>query len=217
MPVVTVRNLPEETHRALKLRAAHHGRSTEAEVRAILEAAMRPIRIRLGAGLRRAARALRERRSRPRARPGANRTRRIRMIILDTNVVCRPLRAHGNPAVQAWLDRQALDTLSLTATSLLELLVGVEILPEGRRRDGLADALTQLILRLFKPASWPSTSKPRWPMRAWSGAPVPAGSTFRWRTARSLRSRPSIGFTVATRDTAPFEAAASCPCVKPWT
>ena len=36
MSAITVRNLPEETHRALKARAAAHGRSTEAEVRAIL-------------------------------------------------------------------------------------------------------------------------------------------------------------------------------------
>ena len=42
MPVVTVRNLPEETHRALKLLAARHGRSTEAEIRDILEHAVRP-------------------------------------------------------------------------------------------------------------------------------------------------------------------------------
>ena len=35
MPAVTVRNLPEETHRALKVRAAHNGRSTEAEIRRI--------------------------------------------------------------------------------------------------------------------------------------------------------------------------------------
>lgn len=42
MPAVIVRNLPEETHRALKLRAAQHGRSTEAEIREILEEAVRP-------------------------------------------------------------------------------------------------------------------------------------------------------------------------------
>jgi len=40
MPAVTIRNLPEETHRALKLRAAHNGRSTEAEIRVILEGAV---------------------------------------------------------------------------------------------------------------------------------------------------------------------------------
>ncbi len=49
MPALTIRNLPEETHRALRVRAAEHGRSTEAEIRDILEKAARPEgRIRLG-------------------------------------------------------------------------------------------------------------------------------------------------------------------------
>ncbi|TNC15888.1 plasmid stabilization protein [Methylobacterium terricola] len=44
-----MRNLSEEAHRALKVRAAQHGRSTEAEMRDILEAAVRPAqRVRLG-------------------------------------------------------------------------------------------------------------------------------------------------------------------------
>ena len=52
MSVVTVRNLPEETHRALKLRATQHGRSTEAEIRKILEDAVRPkTRIKIGTEL----------------------------------------------------------------------------------------------------------------------------------------------------------------------
>ena len=49
MASVTVRNLPDETHRALRVPAATHGRSTEAEIRAILESAVRPEgRIKLG-------------------------------------------------------------------------------------------------------------------------------------------------------------------------
>jgi plasmid stability protein len=40
MAAITVRNIPDETHRALKARAASHGRSTESEVRAILNAAV---------------------------------------------------------------------------------------------------------------------------------------------------------------------------------
>jgi antitoxin FitA len=52
MPAVTIRNLPEETHRALKVRAAQHGRSTEAEIREILENAVRPPeRVKLGSEL----------------------------------------------------------------------------------------------------------------------------------------------------------------------
>jgi plasmid stability protein len=52
MSVATVRNLPEETHRALRVRAAERGRSTEAEIRAILEEAVRPAtRLKLGSEL----------------------------------------------------------------------------------------------------------------------------------------------------------------------
>jgi len=41
--------LRDEVHRAPRVRAAHHGRSTEAEIREILEAAARPPeRVKLG-------------------------------------------------------------------------------------------------------------------------------------------------------------------------
>ncbi len=42
MAAVTIRNLPDETHRALKARAARNGRSTEAEIREILGEAVKP-------------------------------------------------------------------------------------------------------------------------------------------------------------------------------
>ena len=49
MAMLTVRNLPDEVHRALRVLAAGHGRSTEAEVRAILEDAVKPKgRLKLG-------------------------------------------------------------------------------------------------------------------------------------------------------------------------
>lgn len=52
MAVLTVRNVPDEVHRALRLRAAENGRSTEAEVRAILTAAVNPDqRLRIGDAL----------------------------------------------------------------------------------------------------------------------------------------------------------------------
>jgi plasmid stability protein len=42
MPAVTIRKLSPESHRALKARARRHGRSIEAEIRAILDAAVKP-------------------------------------------------------------------------------------------------------------------------------------------------------------------------------
>lgn len=52
MAMLTVRNLPDDVHRALRMQAALHGRSTEAEVRDILSAAVKPAaRVRLGDAL----------------------------------------------------------------------------------------------------------------------------------------------------------------------
>ena len=52
MAVLTVRNLPDDVHRALPLRAALHGHSTEAEVRQILATAVKPERrFRMGEAL----------------------------------------------------------------------------------------------------------------------------------------------------------------------
>ncbi|PIV33724.1 MAG: plasmid stability protein stbC [Lysobacterales bacterium CG02_land_8_20_14_3_00_62_12] len=52
MAVVTVRNLPDAVHRAIRIQAAQHGRSTEAEIRDILERAARPEgRVKLGSFL----------------------------------------------------------------------------------------------------------------------------------------------------------------------
>lgn len=49
MAILTVRNLPDDVHRALRVRAAQHGHSTEAEVRAILASAVKPAgRVKLG-------------------------------------------------------------------------------------------------------------------------------------------------------------------------
>ncbi|WP_345792272.1 Arc family DNA-binding protein [Thauera sp. JM12B12] len=49
MPSITVRNIPDEVHRAIRIRAAMHGRSAEAEVRDILEQAAKPEgRVKLG-------------------------------------------------------------------------------------------------------------------------------------------------------------------------
>jgi plasmid stability protein len=45
MANVNVKNLPDEVHRAIRIQSAHHGRSTEAEIRDILEQAAKPQRL----------------------------------------------------------------------------------------------------------------------------------------------------------------------------
>ena len=52
MAILTIRKLPDNVHRALRMQAAKHGQSTEAEVREILANAVKPeTRVRMGEAL----------------------------------------------------------------------------------------------------------------------------------------------------------------------
>lgn len=52
MAMLTIRNLPDDVQHALRMQAALHGRSTEAEVREILATAVKPeARVRMGDAL----------------------------------------------------------------------------------------------------------------------------------------------------------------------
>lgn len=44
------------------------------------------------------------------------------MIVLDTNVVSEALKPEPHPAVRAWLNDQAAETLYLSSVTLAELL-----------------------------------------------------------------------------------------------
>jgi plasmid stability protein len=52
MAMLTIRKLPDNVHRALRVRAAMHGQSTEAEAREILANVVKPeMRVRVGDAL----------------------------------------------------------------------------------------------------------------------------------------------------------------------
>ncbi len=131
------------------------------------------------------------------------------MIVLDTNVVSEPMKAQGDPAVTAWLDRQVADTLYFTATSLSELLVGIELLPEGRRRTGLDQALAELVIKLFGPRILPFDQQAATIYARLVGRARTAGQAITFADGQIAAIAAAHGFTIATRDTVPFAAAQS--------
>jgi len=60
------------------------------------------------------------------------------MIVLDTNVVSELFRPKPEPVVHRWLAAQSPASIFLTAISEAELRLGIALLPEGKRRDGLS-------------------------------------------------------------------------------
>ena len=137
------------------------------------------------------------------------------MIILDTNVVSEPMKRHGHPAVQAWLDRQVAETLYLTAISLAELLVGIAILPDGKRKAGLEVALTELLESLFGTRLLPFDGPAAKAYAALVGRARAQGLTLSVADAQIAAIAAVHGFTVATRDTVPFTAV-GVPVLNPW-
>jgi predicted nucleic acid-binding protein len=137
------------------------------------------------------------------------------MILLDTNVVSEMTRPQPDLRVVSWLDVQKAEDLYLSSVSLAELLLGISLLPDGRRKDELTSILHHQALPLFEG-------------RILSFDPR-AAAAYAAIIANARRNGVSIGIAdgqiaatalvnggaIATRDTAPFRAT-DLQVINPW-
>jgi len=137
------------------------------------------------------------------------------MIVLDTNVVSEAMRPTPSPAVIDWLDRQTAVTLYLSNVTNAELLYGVGALPAGRRKQALRSAVDGLI-ELFHDRVLPFNLEAA---RCYADLAVTArmgGKGFPTPDGYIAAIAVANGFTVATRDAGPFQAA-GIDIIDPWT
>jgi len=136
------------------------------------------------------------------------------VIILDTNVVSEAMKPEPQPRVQAWLDQQVAETLYLSSVTVAELGFGIAVLPDGRRKTLLAEAVEGL-LALF-PGRVPPFDLDAARAYAQLAARARAqGRGFPTPDGYIAAIAASRGFIVASRDTAPFEAA-GVEVINPW-
>ena len=136
------------------------------------------------------------------------------MIVLDTNVVSEAMKPEPHPAVQAWLNNQAAETLYLSSVTLAELLFGIAALPAGKRKDMLAQILDGL-MALFRGRVLPFDIDAA---RHYAELAVTArtgGRGFPTPDGYIAAIAASRGFIVASRDTAPYEAS-GVSVINPW-
>ena len=67
------------------------------------------------------------------------------MIVLDTNVVSEAMKPEPTRAVQDWLDEQVAESLCLSSVTVAELLFGIGVLPDGRRKRKLTSVVDRLL------------------------------------------------------------------------
>jgi toxin FitB len=137
------------------------------------------------------------------------------LILLDTNVVSEPLRPAPDRRVIDWIDAQPLETLFLSAITVAELRAGVALLPAGKRRTVLQQSLEKRVLPLFAAR-----------VLAFDQACTPAYADLMARARKVglaiatadgyiAAIAAANGFSVATRDAGPFEAA-RVVVINPW-
>jgi len=70
------------------------------------------------------------------------------MIVLDTNVLSELMRPEPEATVLQWMSAQT-DALYVTALSYAEILLGIDLLPKGKRRQRLGEQATAMFTEDF--------------------------------------------------------------------
>jgi hypothetical protein len=137
------------------------------------------------------------------------------MIVLDTNVISEPLRPRPEIRVLAWLDAQDPDTLYLTATVLSEVLIGIALLPAGKRKHGMEQAMLALQTKLFEDRFLSFDREAAVAFALLGSRAAAKGYSISPADCQIAAIAAVHGFAVATRDTAPFFAV-GVPVINPW-
>src|SRR5262245_42710158 len=128
------------------------------------------------------------------------------MIVLDTNVISEAMKPEPHPSVRDWLNDQAAETLYLSSVTLAELLFGIAALPAGKRKNMLKQALDGL-MGLFRDRMLPFDIDAARHYAELALAAKAGGRGFPTPDGYIAAIAASRKFTVASRDTAPYEAA----------
>jgi len=137
------------------------------------------------------------------------------VIILDTNVVCEPLRPEPEPAVLAWLDAQAPATLYLSRITLAELLDGVAALPAGRRGNKLGQSLSEQLLPLFEGRVLAFDMPAAHAFAQVQAGAQAAGNPIGFADAAIAAIASAYGLAVATRNVCDFKGT-HVKVIDPW-
>lgn len=124
--------------------------------------------------------------------------------------------AEPDPRVISWLNAQASESLFLSTISVAELRVGVELLPDGDRRERLREVLEQRVLPQFANRilvfDLPATHE--YALRMASAKLI--GRSISVSDGFIAAIAAANGMMVATRDISPFEAA-GLRTINPWS
>jgi predicted nucleic acid-binding protein len=138
------------------------------------------------------------------------------MIVLDTNVVSELMKPSRSEAVLAWLStQQKVDDLSVTTITVAEVLYGIELLPKGKRRDGLERQASAMFKQDFVGRILPFDELAARIFPLLAAGRRKLGRPIEFFDAQIAAIARVHGATLATRDTDDFEGC-GVRLINPW-
>lgn len=138
------------------------------------------------------------------------------MIILDTNVLSELLRPAPAPQVMAWLDALGHTAGFVSSVTQAEMLLGVALLPAGKRRDALEVNVGALFARQFAGRCLPFDSQAASHFARIVAGRKKAGKPISAEDAQIAAIACSRGFHLATRNEADFTGIPGLTVRNPW-
>lgn len=137
------------------------------------------------------------------------------MIVLDTNVVSELMRSAPEPAVMAWINAILDATVFVSAITQAEILYGVALVPDGKRRQGLAQAARTAFETYFRGRILPFDSEAAEAFAELAAGRRAAGRPISQADAQIAAVARSRGAELATRNVPDFEGC-GIAVVNPW-
>jgi predicted nucleic acid-binding protein len=137
------------------------------------------------------------------------------MIVLDTNVLSELLRPRPDPRVETWLASRDASMLFFTTVGEAELRHGIALLPAGRRRQALGDAVDAILDQDLRDRILPFD---RAAARAYAQIAVirrAAGRPISQFDCQIVAIASAHGAAVATRNVADY-LGCGVPIIDPW-
>jgi predicted nucleic acid-binding protein len=137
------------------------------------------------------------------------------IYVLDTNVISELMREAPHPSVFAWIAAQPRASLYTTSLSRGEVLAGIAILPEGRRRAALNETAELMFGEEFRGRVLPfhaqaaSAYAEIFALRRQTGRPIDTADLIVAATARAHDA------VMVTRDRGGFEGC-GLMLIDPW-
>ena len=138
------------------------------------------------------------------------------MIVLDTNVISELMRADPDPIVFAWTAAQPRNTLYTTSVTCAEIMTGIALLPEGRRRTDLAQLAADLFSKDLGGRILPFDADAATRYSEIVVSRRSAGTPIAVFDALIAATAVTAGAAVATRDRRGFEGCGLI-LIDPWT